>query len=411
MKTIKNNKEEIYMPDKREHSNITVFLLFSVTSGIAANICSEGYIQAYMMKLGFDTAGIRNYGIISQVLSIAAYMICTRLTTMKQRLKKIYAAAVLGTGVFPSVLAAAGYIPSFTATYIIVLAAAALYSFLMSFRAVAEFNMTPHLFSRSQFGNAVSKSMVISGVITVIISVAGGSLFKSDGANACEVIFCVPVAALLISSFLTLLYKFDGIETNEIPSYISYYDVIKAVASLKYMIRLSPHFLRGAAMAGMYYIVPSVLDNITFSDTERSYLIIISVISTTAGSFLFIFLNKKINSGIITLISTVICSALMPLLVLCSTKYLFFIFYFVFSTANIITQISIPTGVLRSTSNGELSLISSMRLLLMSAASSLFIFIFGISLKYIAPVYIMLFSGVVFILCGAIYKEQFDDHI
>ena len=55
----------------------------------------------------------------------------------------------------------------------------------------------------------------------------------------------------------------------------------------------------------------------------------------------------------------------------------------------------------------ELYLITSMRFLLMNAASSFFILIFGILLKYIAVIYIMIFSGAVFILCGRIiyFKE------
>ena len=65
--------KETYIPDKRERNNITVFLLFTVISGIAANILSEGYIQTYLITLGFDTEGIKNYGITIQTVSIVHY--------------------------------------------------------------------------------------------------------------------------------------------------------------------------------------------------------------------------------------------------------------------------------------------------------------------------------------------------
>lgn len=411
MKNIKINREEIYVPNKREQNNITIFLFFSVMSSIAANICSEGYIQAYLIKLGFDTESIRNYGIIIQTVPIAAYIIFTLLPPMKKGLKKIYATAILFTSIFPLVLAMAGYISSLAALYTIILVAAALYGFLMAFRTVAEYIVTPYLFSRDLYGTAVSKAMFIGGVITICISLCAGFLLERYGTGVYAFLFCVPVAALSLCTFFVLLYKFDGDESGEMPPYIPYSNILRTIISARYMIKLSPHFLRGVAMAGIYYIIPSVFKNIAFSDSEMSFLIVISVGATMAGSFLFMRFNNKIKSGMITLTSIIICSVIMPLLVICGDKYLFFFLYFLFFIFNIVSQISIPTGVLRSTPNDELSLITSMRFLLMGIATSLFIFVFDILMKYIAAMYIMLFSGIIFILCGFLYKKQFNDHL
>ena len=161
----------------------------------------------------------------------------------------------------------------------------------------------------------------------------------------------------------------------------------------------------------MYYIVPSVLKNIGLSESEKSYFIAVSVASAITGSFIFTRLAAKMKSGVITLISVIGCSAVMPVLVVCSDKYAFFALYFFFMVSNIISQMSIPTGVLRSTPDGELSFITSMRFVLMGTASALFIFIFGVLLKYIDSVYIMLFSGSFFVLCGVFCKFLFDDRL
>ena len=401
------------MADGREKNNLTIFIVFSIIAGIASNICSEGYIQTYLIKLGFDTKGIGNYGIIYQIMSITAYMLLTRMPPVKKGIKKIYAAAVFCTGIFPAALAAAGYIPVFSAVYIIILSTAALFGFLTAFRAVTEYNMTPYLFSRKFYGTAVSKTMVISGLITVAISVCAGFLLKKDGTESYTYLFCIPPVILIVSAILVLLYKFDNDEIDESQSQprITYSDVLKKITSVYYMKKLIPHFIRGAAMAGMYYIIPSALEKITLTDSERSFLIVVSVLATMTGSFIFMALNNKINSGIITYVSIIICAVLMPLLVICTEKYLFLVLYFIYFTSNIISQISIPTGVLRVTPNNELSLINSMRLLLMSLATSLFIFVFGILLKYIVPVYIMIFSGMIFISCGIMYKKQFKDNL
>ncbi|MCL2816111.1 MAG: hypothetical protein FWD23_16075, partial [Oscillospiraceae bacterium] len=339
----------IKTPNNRERNNITIFLLFTVISGVAANILSEGYIQAYLMKLGFDTEGIRNYGITLQTVSIFAYMIFMRLPPVKSGIKKKYAGAILFTGIFPSVLAAAGYIPSFPAIYMTILVAGALYGFLNSFRVVAEFSMLPHLFSRNLYGTTVSKAMVAGGVITVGISVFTGFLFEYNGSWVYVFLFGTAAVVLIISALLVMSYKFENGEPAKAPPRTAYFDLLGKVASARYMKILSPHFLRGIATAGMYYIIPSALENINLSDNEISYLIIISVVSTMTGSFIFMRLNDKVKSGIMTFISVIVCSSAMPFLVICKNKYLFYILYLIFFIFNIIASISIPTGVLRST--------------------------------------------------------------
>jgi len=397
--------------DKRERGNIIVYLLFGVISGISSNIMAEGYVQAYFVKLGFDTGNIRNYGITVQIISIFAYLIFSRLPPVTKKLQKVYALAVLLSGIFPAVLLAAGYIPSFAAAYAAVLAAAVLCGFINSFRGVADFNMLPHLFPRSLYGSVVSKSMVIGGIATVIISGSASLLFGYGGSRIYIFLFSVPVLALAASAFLALLYKFEPVGPEKTPKGVSYSELVKKVASPRYIKILAPHFLRGAALAGMYYIVPSVLKNIGLSESEKSYFIAVSVASAITGSFIFTRLAAKMKSGVITLISVIGCSAVMPVLVVCSDKYAFFALYFFFMVSNIISQMSIPTGVLRSTPDGELSFITSMRFVLMGTASALFIFIFGVLLKYIDSVYIMLFSGSFFVLCGVFCKFLFDDRL
>ncbi|MCL2158986.1 MAG: hypothetical protein FWH48_06240 [Oscillospiraceae bacterium] len=397
--------------DKKESHNIAVFVLFTVISGVAANICSEGYIQAYLLKLGFDTDDIKNYGILTQVANIVAFLALTRLPPMKKRMIKIYAAAVLCTGAFPLVLALAGHILSFAAVYAAILVAAMLYGFLVSFRSVAEFGMMPHLFSRGLYGSAASKAMFIGGVVTMGISICSNFLFGHDGESIYGFLFFVPVAALIVSAFLALSYKYDDTKPEKPPPRITYYNIAKTLASPWYAKKLLPHFFRGVSAAGTYYVIPLVFEKIAISDGEKSFLIVISVMATLVGSFLFMCLNKKMNSGLITLAAMTICAAILPILVVCGDKYVFFALYLAFSISGIVFSISIPTGVLRSTPNEELSLITSLRFVLMSIATSLFIFIFGILLKHISPVYIMLFSSIIFVWCGFLCKKQFDDRL
>ena len=396
---------------KNERRNVNIFLLFSVTYLISANMCSEGYIQTYLMKLGFGISHLRDYGVICQIISISAYVILTRMPFFNSGLKRTYAIAVACMGIFPAFLTVAWYIPLFPVLYAAVLFTAALYSFLGAFKAVVEFNMIPYLFPRILFGDTLGKSMVIGGVITLFISVGAGYLSGQDGTGTYALIFGTATATLIISALISTRYKPDSGETDETPPNVKYSDVIKTVASARYRKLLLPHFLRGAGMAGMYYIIPAALERITLTDSERSYLIAISVLSTTIGSLIFMRLSWLINSGNITFAATITCSVLMPLLVVQTGIVGFYILYFIFFTSNMISQVSIPTGVMRSTPNNELRLITPMRLLLTSSSMSLFIYVFGILLKQIASLYIMLLSSIIFILCGFMFKRLFDDRL
>jgi len=395
------------MPNKRERRNIAVYLLFSAMYGIAVNICAEGYIQACLLRLGFGTQGIRNYGIAVQAFSLAAYLLFARPRATQKGLRGINAAAALCMGVLPAALAAAGSIPPSGAVYGIVLCAAALYGFFTAARAVTEFNMAPYLFTRSLYGSVTGKASVLGGIIPIGISLGAGFLLQRESYTF---LFLVCAAAFALAALFALLYRLDG-SPGQAPPYVSWAGAIKAAVSARYRVRLLPHLLRGVGMAGMYYIVPSALKNISLSKSEEPLLIAIPIAATIAGSFAYVLLQKKMGSGAITFASMLICSLLMPPLALLAGKYVFFVLYFIFFIFNMISQLSIPTGVLRSTPDSELPLISSMRLLLMSAAVSLFIFLFGLSLQYAAPVWIMLFSGAVFTFCGFLYRKQFDDRL
>jgi hypothetical protein len=255
------------------------------------------------------------------------------------------------------------------------------------------------------------KASVIGGVIPVCISLGAGFLPGRESGGVYTFLFAVCAAAFALAAACAMLYERDGARRAEAPARVSWSGVAKTVASPHYLKVLLPHLLRGVGMAGMYYIIPAALGNIGLSKREEPFLIVIPVAATIAGSFLFMLLSKRANTGAVTFASALACSLLMPLLVVLTGKAAFLSLYFIFFVCNMITQLSIPTGVLRSTPDSGLSLISSMRMLLTSAANSLFIFVFGLCLNISAPVYIMLASGAVFALCGCLYKKQFSDRL
>jgi len=406
---IKSN-EETHISDKRERKNINLFLLLTALCSIASGICSEGYIQSYLIKLGFDTIGIRNYGFAEQTTAVATYILLARMSFMGKGLKNIYIVILLGSGILPLAFATAGLVTTFTVLYILILIAAMSRGFFTAFQSVTEYCMAPRLFSRNLYGTAVSKSAMIGGIITICISLYTGFLLEQRGDVVYHYLFCVPVAAYIISAFWASSYELSGETTGESPP-AKYSVIIKTVTSSRYMKKLLPHLLRGVATGGMYYLVPSILQKISFSDSERTYFIVVSVTAAVIGNFLFMLINKKMKSGVLSLASTVSGALFMVLAVICADKFLFLLLYMMFFISNTVMQTSVPVGVLRSTPDDELSLISSMRLLGMGLTYSLSIFVYGTLLKYVSPVYIIVFSAGMYVFCGILFKRQFIDRL
>ena len=79
--------------------------------------------------------------------------------------------------------------------------------------------------------------------------------------------------------------------------------------------------------------------------------------------------------------------------------------------ALVITQYSIPYGVLRSTKNEDLALISASRMFIHNVAAALFIFLFGIIMNRVSPVLVMACGAAAGLAAGVLYMAQFHDEL
>lgn len=336
------------LPDKREHRNITIYLLFSAMYGVAVNL--RGGLHTGLPAL----AGLRHErhpqlrhrragGVHRGVPAVCAALLRAGGHEKNQRRSGFV------HGIFPAALAGARAwkFPSLAALQIVILCAAALHGFLTAARATAEFTITPRPFARGRYGSVAGKASVIGGVIPVCISLGAGFLLGQESSGTYPFLFGLCAAAFALAALFACLYRL-GEAPGETMQHVPLRVLAKTVAAPGYLKVLMPHFLRGIGMAGMYYIVPSALKNVSLSKSEETFLIVIPVAATVAGSFLFMLLSKQANTGAVTFASALACSLLMPPLVLLTGKAAFLSLYFVFFVCNMITQLSIPTGVLRS---------------------------------------------------------------
>ena len=120
-----------------------------------------------------------------------------------------------------------------------------------------------------------------------------------------------------------------------------------------------PHFLRGIATAAMYYFVLTGHRNVPLNDAQSIFLITASVLTNMTGCFVFIRAVRRIRSGVLVVIAYSVCAAGMLTVPWVRTVGAFFALYIIYMIALVITQYSIPYGVLRSTKNEDLALISA----------------------------------------------------
>ena len=393
-----------------EQKNQVFFLLTSVCYTFAVGLCSEGYLQAYLLACGLDSSAVGIYGFTAQISALAAYVLFLGISPMKKGfLSKytfsVFLLAVLPVGFILSTLLPLPVLP-------VAMAAAVVYNLAVAYKGTGEYGMTPYLFNRAAYGPLMGKSGVIGGLIAIAVTtIASGIVSRVGFPYGYYILFLIAVFAFACAGFSSTRYQFIPSPGETPKEKISYLSLVRKIFTKKYLRLLLPHFLRGVGMAGMYFFMTVSLSIVSLSDSQITLSVAVSVAAAAAGNLLFMFLIKKTHSGTLTLLSNIICGVSIVAASLNHNVLLFFVIYFIYMIANTISSVSIPTGVLGCTPNEDLPFMSALRMLVSSASNSIFVLLFGYLLKIWPSVYIMGFAAVIFILCGIYCKFLFTDQL
>ena len=380
-----------------------VFLIVSVFYGLGTSFLSEGYVQAYMLDLGMSVQQIGLYGTLGNIGALSSYALFSFFRPKNDNYMTPMFIMALGIALLPILLALLSLAPQLA---VILLLVSTVHSFALGFRASCDYCVVPTIMPRSQYGNLSGKCGMIGSGLAALVSAASASIMAgADAMSGYMTIFLAAAASLIISATAIRFYK-PALPTEEA--------VKKAKGkgssfSKRSAWILLPHLLRGISTGGFYYFVVVSMQRVTLSASGSSLIVTIGVVGAMVGCLLFMFLEKRMKTGLITLIGNLIAGLCAVLTAFNTQPVLFFALYFGYMMFNNVSAYAIPAGVVYSVSAEELPFISSMRMLMMSCGSTVCIQLFSMLMSVWAAWTVMAIAAAVYAAAGVIFKLQYSD--
>lgn len=383
--------------------NSAVFMAVSILYGIGSSFLSEGYVQAYLMELGLSVGQIGLYGTLSSAGAMLSYAAFTFYRPKNgSYLTSVFVCALI-MAIFPVIMAMASVLPG---RVIWILTGIAVYQFVLGFRASGEYSAVPTLMPRALYGQLSARCGVIGSGLAALVSAL--SIWVMSGANAMNgyrLLFALAAGAFLLSALAVKAYRPIGNAAAAVRR------TLRGRFSWRSAWLLLPHLLRGIASAGFYYFVVASLEKVTLSASGSALIVTVGVAGSMAGCFAFMRLEKQLATGRIVLLANLMCAACAVLTALNGSEAVFFALYFLYMLTANTTAYAIPAGVMYSVSDGELPFISSMRMLMMSGGTSLFLPVFSAMLGAWPAWAVMACAAGVHIAAGVLFRIQYTDRL
>ncbi|MBQ2955671.1 MAG: hypothetical protein IJE08_04335 [Clostridia bacterium] len=382
--------------------NEAVFLIVSVLYGLGTSFLSEGYIQAYLLELGMNVHKIGLYGTMGNAGALASYALFSFYKPRNNSYMTPMFVMALGLTILPIMLTLVSLSPQLGA---VILFFSALHSFAQGFRASCDYCVVPTIMPRSRYGLMSGKCGMIGSGLAALVSALSASLMDDSGSMAGYIaIFIAAAASLAVSAAAIRFYRpmVSGEETGRKP-------IPGGRMTLKSAWILLPHLLRGVATGGFYYFVVISMERMATPISASSLIVTIGVIGTMVGCAAFMYFEKRMKTGTITLIGNLVAGLCAVMTAFNASPVIFFLLYFGYMMFNNISAYAIPAGVVYSVPAEELPFISSMRMLMMSVGSMVCIQLFSMLMTVWPAWTVMAISAAVYAAAGVIFKIQYTD--
>ena len=399
---------------KRAFGNKTLFVLSMLSYTTAVNLISNGYIQSFMLNLGLGTEDVASLGAVSTAFAMCAYLLFSIFRPKNGDYYKTMLINAFLMALYPACLLISGLFGGKTALALI-LGGNALYCIFLAFKYSSEFTVIPRLFPRSEYGSVVGKSGSIGCLIAAAISLIGAAMISPESGNAAYIgFFAVAFLFMVLSAWFGTRYKLikNPEEAQESASHggIQFRQLFERIRDRSFLMRMLPHFLRGAGMAGIYYFPMVGMQRVALNAVQSGYLIVVGVAAQLMGNLLFARLCKRIRSGWLVLVPFGIEIACLLLVPFVDGVIGFLALYFVLLLFTCISDCAIPNGVLRSTASEDLPMISSLRMMACNGVNCILVMAFGRMID-VYPFVTMLIAAAIYLAGGVMYFHHFRDQM
>lgn len=382
--------------------NEMVFLIVSVFYGLGTSFLGD-YIQAYLLDLNMSVQQIGLYGTLGNIGSLASYALFSFYKPKNNNYMTPMFVMALGLTILPVALIITSILPQLS---VVLLLFSALHSFALGFRTSCDYCVVPTIMPRSHYGRMSGKcGMIGSGLAALVSAVSASIMSGASAMSGYTTIFIAAAVSLLISAVAIRFYK---------PTLPSEGAAKKAESrgkklSLRSAWILLPHLLRGISTGGFYYFVVVSMQRVVLPASGSSLIVTIGVVGAMAGCLAFLFLEKRLRTGTITLIGNLAVGLCAVIAAFNTSPVMFFVLYFGYMMFNNISGYAIPAGVVYLMPAEELPFISSMRMLMMSCGSMVCIQLFSLLMTAWPAWTVMAISAAIYAAAGVIFRIQYTD--
>lgn len=249
--------------------------------------------------------------------------------------------------------------------------------------------------------------MIGSGLAALVSAVSASILSGADAMSGYMTIFLAAAASLIISAAAIRFYK---------PSLPAEEAAKKAEQKGKRMSLhtawiLLPHLLRGISNGGFFYFVVVSMQRVTLPASGSSLIVTIGVVGAMLGCLLFMFMEKRMKTGTVVLIGNLVVCLCAVLTAFNTSAVMFFVLYLGYMMFNNISGYAIPAGVVYLIPAEELPFISSVRMLMMSIGTTVFIQVFSFVMTAWPAWTVMAIAAAVYAAAGVIFRIQYTDEL
>ena len=387
------------------NNNNSKYLIQSIAYSTALLMIAGSVIQAFLLENGLSERMVTSYLSVVQIVQVSVMLVVSLVIDRIKNILRVFAwAMVLQLGLFLSLIFLCIFSGvDITLKYVLVFSTGIITNVIQAIYNIVCYKAPYHIIDMTHFAKITGKLGVITGITGIVVSAVMSFMTGAMDYNTAMLCFFVfGSVCMLASFFLTLSYK------PVIPKTHHSHGETKKVSLLKYRpfyILIFPNLARGFCTG-----ILSVSMTIGFSvgitnKSSGAVLTLILQIATVVSCFIYTFIAKKNNDGIIILIASALLSLSMPAMLIGRSLALFYVMYFLANFFISFINNSVPVAVTKFVDYEYIGQYSSWRMLLHTSGvalsnalvTPLFSALGGVGLMIFA-VTLQLFSGVSYYL-------------
>lgn len=371
-----------------------------VISSLIILLTYGAVLQTFLIEYGLSEQQVNVYSSVMQIFQVATILFFSKIADRAKNIIRMSALMRLFELPMVILLFVLCFFTkiSVTPVLVIIFALGLLYNFSMGSRSVVDYKLPYNIIDISDYGKVTAFGGILIGIFSVLFSLAL-SFFQSNTEYFFSMKIVFVVSAVMIFAYVAVTglmkqtYKMPPLEKKQKTNIFKYKPYTKLII---------PNLARGFSGGVVGLAVTIGYFTGVIDKTSSSYIVIITSAMTILGCFVYSFISKKVNDGILHLTLGIAMAVLLPLLCLGGTVF-FLVAYAVIFFVKIIIDYAVPVTLTKVIDYRIAGQFSAWRMLLNTLGSSLAGFVCIPLFNLIGVLPTMITAGTLQLVCGAGY--------